>query len=69
MGAIAGQVLGAMSAGALAASSPRAQFARAYFMKFSRGRREADLMGAQIMARAGYDPLQMANMFRRSRSR
>lgn len=26
--------------------------------------READLLGAHIMARAGYDPLQMANMFR-----
>ena len=36
----------------------------AYFLKFSREyQREADLMGAQIMARAGYDPRQMANMF------
>ena len=36
----------------------------AYFLKFSREyEREADLMGAQIMARAGYDPRQMANMF------
>ncbi len=25
--------------------------------------READLLGAQIMARAGYDPREMANMF------
>jgi predicted Zn-dependent protease len=34
-------------------------------MKYSREyEREADLLGAQIMARAGYDPRQMANMFR-----
>lgn len=36
----------------------------AYFLKYSREyEREADLFGAQIMARAGYDPRQMANMF------
>jgi predicted Zn-dependent protease len=35
-----------------------------YFMKYSREyEREADLLGAQIMARAGYDPRDMANMF------
>jgi len=35
-----------------------------YFLKYSREyEREADVMGAQIMARAGYDPRQMANMF------
>jgi predicted Zn-dependent protease len=36
-----------------------------YFLKYGREyEREADLLGAQIMARAGYDPRQMANMFR-----
>jgi hypothetical protein len=34
-------------------------------MKFSREyESQADLMGAQMMARAGYDPRQMANMFK-----
>ena len=37
----------------------------AYFMKYGREyERQADLLGAQIMARAGYDPREMANMFR-----
>ena len=36
-----------------------------YFLKYSREyEREADLLGAQIMARAGYDPRDMAEMFR-----
>ena len=35
------------------------------FMRFGREyERQADLQGAQIMARAGYDPRDMANMFR-----
>jgi hypothetical protein len=37
----------------------------AYFLKYGREyEREADLLGAQIMARAGYDPRRMADMFR-----
>jgi Zn-dependent protease with chaperone function len=36
----------------------------AYLLKFSREyERQADLLGAQIMARAGYDPRDLANMF------
>ena len=36
-----------------------------YFLKFSREyETEADILGAQIMARAGYDPRDLANMFR-----
>jgi hypothetical protein len=36
-----------------------------YFLKYGREyEREADLLGAQIMARAGYDPRRMADMFR-----
>ena len=67
IGAIAGQVLGAIVGGT--AGSVIAQGSQfglgAYFLKYSREyEREADLMGAQIMARAGYDPRQMANMFR-----
>jgi len=67
IGAIAGQVLGAIVGGA--AGSVIAQGSQfglgAYFMKFSREyESQADLMGAQIMARAGYDPRQMANMFK-----
>ena len=35
------------------------------FLRFSREyEQQADLMGAQIMARAGYDPRDMANMFK-----
>src|SRR5712691_5511968 len=37
----------------------------AYFLKFSREyETEADVLGAQTMARAGYDPKDLANMFR-----
>jgi beta-barrel assembly-enhancing protease len=36
-----------------------------YFLKYGRDyERQADLLGAQIMARAGYDPRDLANMFR-----
>ena len=35
------------------------------FLRFSREyERQADIEGAQIMARAGYDPREMANMFK-----
>src|SRR5207253_11243534 len=37
----------------------------AYFLQFPREyEKQADLQGAQIMARAGYDPVDMANMFK-----
>ena len=36
-----------------------------YLLKFGRDyEKQADILGAQIMARAGYDPREMANMFR-----
>jgi predicted Zn-dependent protease len=36
----------------------------ALFLKFSRSaEEEADAVGAEIMARAGYDPMEMANFF------
>jgi hypothetical protein len=67
IGAIAGQVLGAIVGGKTGAVIAQgSEFGLgAYFLKYSREyEREADLLGAQIMARAGYDPRQMANMFR-----
>ena len=40
----------------------------AAFLRYSREyEKQADLLGAQIMARSGYDPRAMATMFRRSR--
>ena len=67
VGAIAGQILGAIVGGA--AGSVIAQGSSfglgAYFLKYGREyERQADILGAQIMARAGYDPRRMADMFR-----
>jgi len=48
-----------------AAAQLGAQSVGVYFLKFSREyETEADLLGAQIMARAGYDPHDLANMFK-----
>src|SRR5688500_199189 len=67
IGAIAGQVLGAIVGGA--AGSIIAQGSKfglgAYFLKYGREyETQADILGAQILARAGYDPREMANMFK-----
>jgi beta-barrel assembly-enhancing protease len=66
IGALAGQVLGSMiggRTGSIVANGSQIGLGT-YFMKYSREyEREADLLGAQIMARAGYDPREMANMF------
>jgi predicted Zn-dependent protease len=67
IGAIAGEMLGSIVGGRTgAAIAQGSQIGLGtYFLKYSRAyEREADLLGAQIMARAGYDPRQMANMFR-----
>ena len=57
---IAGTILGGPGIGQLA----QAPFA-IYLLKFSREyETEADILGAQIMAQAGYDPRDLANMFR-----
>ncbi|MFL6280999.1 MAG: M48 family metallopeptidase [Vicinamibacterales bacterium] len=67
LGAIAGQVLGSIVGGRTGqVIAQGSQFGLGtYFLKYGREyEREADLLGAQIMARAGYDPRQMANMFR-----
>jgi Zn-dependent protease with chaperone function len=67
LGAILGQVAGAVvggTAGAIIAQG--SQFGLGtYFLKYGRDyERQADLLGAQILARAGYDPREMANMFK-----
>jgi len=66
IGAIAGQVLGAVIGGRTGAVvSQGSQLGLGtYFLKYGREyEREADLLGAQMMARAGYDPREMAHMF------
>jgi beta-barrel assembly-enhancing protease len=58
--AIGGAVLGGQ-AGAAAAQGAFG----VYFLKYGREyEKQADTLGAQIMARAGYDPRDLANMFR-----
>lgn len=67
IGAIAGQVLGAIvggTAGSIIAQGSNFGLGT-YFMKFSREyESQADILGVQLMARAGYNPQSMANMFR-----
>ncbi len=56
---IAGTILGGPGLGQVAQGS-----VGVYFLKFSREyETEADLLGARIMANAGYDPRDLANMF------
>ena len=67
IGAIAGQILGAIvGGGAGNVISAGSQIGLGtYFMKYGREyERQADILGAQMMARAGYDPRRMADMFR-----
>ena len=67
IGSIAGQILGAIiggTAGQVVSATSQFGFGTA-FLRFSREyEKQADILGAQIMARAGYDPLDMANMFK-----
>ncbi|MBA3633933.1 MAG: M48 family metalloprotease [Acidobacteria bacterium] len=61
--------IGAVLGGAILGGQTGAQlgqiFAQGYFTRFSRKyETQADTLGAQIMARAGYDPHDLANMFR-----
>jgi beta-barrel assembly-enhancing protease len=67
IGSVAGQILGAIVGGGLGqVLSTGSQIgAGLKIMSYSREfERQADLLGAQILARAGYDPREMANMFR-----
>src|SRR5205814_7722592 len=67
IGALAGQILGAViggRGGTVVAEGSRFGLGTA-FLRFGREyERQADIEGAQIMARAGYDPRDMANMFK-----
>ena len=65
-GALAGTIAGAIiggTAGRAVIEGTRFGLG-AFFLKYSREfEREADLLGSQIMARAGYDPRDLATMF------
>ncbi len=67
IGAIAGAVIGAIiggRTGSIVSQGTRFGLGTA-FLRFSREyEKQADLLGAQIMARAGYDPRDMAEMFK-----
>jgi hypothetical protein len=67
IGTIAGAVLGAIvggTAGSVIAQGTQFGLGTA-FLRFSREfEKQADIEGSQIMARAGYDPRDMANMFK-----
>ena len=63
LGQIAGAVIGGVP-GAVIAQGTQA-YAGIKVLKYSREyETQADILGAQIMARAGYDPRDLANMFR-----
>jgi hypothetical protein len=63
LGAIAGAVIGG-SVGSVVAQGTQFGLGTV-FLRFGREyEQQADLGGAQLMARAGYDPREMANMFR-----
>jgi hypothetical protein len=67
VGSVAGQILGAILGGTVGqVVSVGSQFgAGLVFTKFSREyEKQADLLGSHIMAAAGYDPRDMANMFK-----
>ena len=67
IGTIAGAILGAIIGGRVGSVVAQGtQFGLgAAFMRFSRAyEHDADIEGSQIMARAGYDPRDMANMFK-----
>jgi hypothetical protein len=67
IGQVAGQILGAIVGGGWGqVIAQGSQFGLGTaFLRFSREyERQADTLGAQMMARAGYDPREMANMFR-----
>jgi hypothetical protein len=66
IGSVVGQILGAIvggTAGNVISAGSQLGLGT-YFLKYGREyERQADLLGAQIMARAGYDPMRMADMF------
>src|SRR5829696_5510154 len=67
IGQIAGQIAGAIIGGTKGAIVAQgSQFGLGtIFMKYSRAyEKDADILGSRIMAAAGYDPRDMANLFR-----
>lgn len=63
VGAIVGSIIGGKT-GAVVSQGTQIGLGTA-FMRFSReDEKQADLLGSHIMAAAGYDPYEMANMFR-----
>jgi Zn-dependent protease with chaperone function len=60
-----GAILGGAVVGGQAGAQLGSVFAAGYFLRYSREyETQADTLGAQIMARAGYDPNDLANMFK-----
>ena len=67
IGSIVGQLIGAAVGGTLGSiiAQGTSFTLGTAFLKYSRAyESQADLLGAQILARAGYDPREMANMFK-----
>ena len=63
LGQIAGAIIGGTAGSILSTGSQ--VVAGAYITKYSRAyESQADILGAQMLARAGYDPREMANMFK-----
>ncbi len=59
-----GAVLGGAILGGQTGAQLGAMFAQGYFLRYSRQyESQADILGARIMANAGYDPRDLANMF------
>ena len=60
-----GAILGGAILGGQAGAQAGQIFAAGYFLRYSRDyESQADILGARIMADAGYDPRDLANMFR-----
>lgn len=60
-----GAIIGGAIVGGQAGAQLGALFAAGYFLKYSRRyENQADILGARIMADSGYDPRDLANMFR-----
>lgn len=60
-----GAILGGAILGGQLGAQLGALFAQGYFLRYSRDyERQADILGARILADAGYDPRDLANMFR-----
>jgi hypothetical protein len=60
-----GSILGGAILGGQTGAAIGQTIAQGYFTKYSREyETQADILGSQIMARAGYDPRDLANMFR-----